>query len=452
MKKYLKTICFIFIIFTLSINLLGCNYSSLDSTSILRPPYATGEKGEIEKVIKNSVGIDYTLKYPQSGEYRSAIIMKDLDGDQEEEAIALYKPSAELSITHVMFIKQIDGVWTKIGDYEGSSIDISKIDFADIDGDNTKEVLIAWKSPIENTNNLSVYRLTNDNVLSYNVSDLFSDFQTIKVDGESKDSILLVSIKTSQTQAQATLLQYNFEIDSIFIRSSVALDESLTQLTLVQKGLIRSSKYGIFIDGTDQSNTMLTQVVFWDKNISSLVNPLNSVDGNVTLRKNAVVCRDINNDSLIDIPTATLMQPISSVIDGTTSTLTTWSNLDIMTFELESFQQTVMNMLDSYYFIIPELWQGRITVTQNTDLRSMEFYDLSQITSVEEVMPMNVADEILTIQVFTKKDWENRVGTQDFIEMDSSQSFIYAVKLPVESSSDIVLTLEEIKKLLVIID
>ena len=31
------------------------------------------------------------LKYPKTGEYRSAIILKDLNGDGEEEALAFYR-------------------------------------------------------------------------------------------------------------------------------------------------------------------------------------------------------------------------------------------------------------------------------------------------------------------------------------------------------------------------
>ena len=40
-----------------------------------------GDEAEIEKLISKTAGSNYTLKYPKSGSYRSAISMNDLNGN-----------------------------------------------------------------------------------------------------------------------------------------------------------------------------------------------------------------------------------------------------------------------------------------------------------------------------------------------------------------------------------
>ena len=65
----------------------GCNVTDLGSDSLLRPPKTMGDEAEIEQLIADTAKHGYTLKYPKSGSYRSAIIMSDLDGDGVDEAV-----------------------------------------------------------------------------------------------------------------------------------------------------------------------------------------------------------------------------------------------------------------------------------------------------------------------------------------------------------------------------
>ena len=61
--------------------LSGCTVSTFQIQNLMRPPKSTGYKAEIQKVIEEVTGSSIILKYPQRGEYRSAVIMKDVSGD-----------------------------------------------------------------------------------------------------------------------------------------------------------------------------------------------------------------------------------------------------------------------------------------------------------------------------------------------------------------------------------
>ena len=71
----------LFVLIFLCTTLAGCTSAGFDNTDLLRPPRATGDKAQIQEVIESKAGGDYTLKYPQNGEHRSAIITQDLDKD-----------------------------------------------------------------------------------------------------------------------------------------------------------------------------------------------------------------------------------------------------------------------------------------------------------------------------------------------------------------------------------
>ncbi len=91
--------------------LCGCNIADLSFEESLRPPRTMGDEAEIEKLISKTAGSNYTLKYPKSGSYRSAIIMNDLNGDGVDEAIAFFKGKDETAGVHMLLMYDQDGEW-----------------------------------------------------------------------------------------------------------------------------------------------------------------------------------------------------------------------------------------------------------------------------------------------------------------------------------------------------
>ena len=67
----------------------GCSDAAMNGGSLLRPPRATGDKAAIQDIIAAEAGGSYSLKYPQKGENRSAIILRNENTDHEY-ALALY--------------------------------------------------------------------------------------------------------------------------------------------------------------------------------------------------------------------------------------------------------------------------------------------------------------------------------------------------------------------------
>lgn len=101
----------------LSLSLLtaaGCSDAALGNDSLLRPPRPTGDKAAIQDIIASEAGGSYTLKYPQKGEYRSAITLRNEDTDKEY-AIALYATEGDtkLNVSIISFDKKKE--WKCLG-------------------------------------------------------------------------------------------------------------------------------------------------------------------------------------------------------------------------------------------------------------------------------------------------------------------------------------------------
>ena len=143
MNKKIKAIAITALILTSSL-LAGCASSGFDNSNLLRPPRTTGDKAKIQEIIEERAGGDYTLKYPNDGSYRSAIINKDLDGDETNEAIVFYKPSASDESTRILIIKNFDGTWKDIGDYAGGNTDVDKVEIGDVTGNGTLDIIVGW--------------------------------------------------------------------------------------------------------------------------------------------------------------------------------------------------------------------------------------------------------------------------------------------------------------------
>ena len=132
---------FTFVLAAVMLALSGCNVLGPDVETQLQPPRAAGEQKEIQNALDAYIGRSdktakrYVLKYPKSGDYRSAFILRDFDGDGVEEAVAFYRKKDDASKTHVNLLRKKNGAWSSVRDTEGYGNDIDRVVFGDIAGE-----------------------------------------------------------------------------------------------------------------------------------------------------------------------------------------------------------------------------------------------------------------------------------------------------------------------------
>ncbi len=400
----------------LTLLLSGCSVFSFEGTDIMCPPKATGNKAQIQKLIDKQTTGSYTLKYPKNGANRSSIIMQDIDFDEVQEAIAFYSSKDSENI-HALFVECENDDYVVLDDIELESNNIDRVDFADLNGDKKKEILIGLSSTTSSQSALSIFSY-DDKISSFSTSFTYSSLVTGDFTYDKSDDILLISLYSGDISAKANLLTYNN--GSMVEIGSTELDSDITTLANVQYGQISYGTYGAIIDGVSQTGDYTTQLVLFDSSSPALINPLFTYQGYSLTRRSTQICSlDFNKDELVDIPICSLMSHLEDEDINTVSRKVDWSNFNVSTYALSSSESAILCPKDGYLMKIPEKWKGAVTARYDEKLRETTVY---QITYTGNTFKFK--EKIVTIKAYFDEDFNK--DNSGFTEFLRAGSTVYA--------------------------
>ena len=426
----------------MTVLLTGCNITGVDPQNLVRPPLPTGEREKIHQVLEAETGRDYKLKYPQRGEYRSAIIMHDMDGDGSSEAIALYQPSDGDGVT-VMFIGETGDTWKKIGSVTKTDVQIDQICFGDVNSDGTDEAIVGWGNALNNTNEITVYSCSGGELLEIATEQAYTEMVVMDFDGDGFEEIFTASLTNPNQQATARL--FRISKNAVETMGTADMDATVTRYISVTAGLTNEDQYGVVLDGAKTSGsaaTYVTELIYWDEENNRLQNPFydpNSFSANYMMRYTSVVSTDINDDGVIEIPIVNTLPGYTVPAPDETCYVTNWHRYDSDENILERKMSMVINSREGYWFLMPETWRDKVTVRSDFDARTMTFYEW--IPASEESQSGALGSALLKIQVFTNAEWAS--AGESFEKLAEKDNLVYAVSIP-QPENDLSLRLKDI--------
>lgn len=409
--------------------LSGCSSVVLDAQTLMRPPRAAGEKESIHALLNKKAGDNLTLKYPHSGDYRSAIIMHDLSGDQQDEAIAFYQTGDEGSGINIIFMDLSNGQCNEIRQFHSSASQVNKVCFGDVNADGKDEAIVSWGSSINNTSDICIYSYSNHTISEpMLIKQACNEMAVMDFDGDGHQEIFTASVNTPEQPAIAKLLRVkNGKLD---IMGTAHLDAGVTKYTAIHAGLLNENQYGVVLDGMKAPSSMVTEILYWDKSTKTLFSPFfnkNTLSTNLTFRNTSTVSQDINNDKIIEFPIVTVMPGYLPDEGNETHCITNWKRLDTANDKLINVMSTAINSADGYWLMIPDMWLGRISTKIDTASHSMTFFEW-------KTSPKNkkgsFGQALLKIQVFTEKEWSNPQKNKGYTKILEQNNIIYAAACP----------------------
>lgn len=398
--------------------LAGCSDISFGEQTLLRPPRATGDKAEIQTVIKEQAGSDYMLKYPQTGDFRSAVTLFETGQQNSEYAVAFYSTENNTKL-NISIISHEDEKWKCLGSYNNSGTGVDRIIFEDLNNDGSDEILVGWSTYNTGQNTLSAYSIENGTVREMAIDEIYTEILIFDITQDKSDDLVLLSLRNDQTPSSARVLQYSEQEKRPIVKFSVELDSDVVAFADVQCGKVNDKTQGIVIDGSKNNGQLTTQVLYFDSQKQLLLNPLvlqneNHTTTNSTTRKNATASRDINYDGIIEVPVVAQMSAPSDTDAGSICSITSWKQLNTDDGSLKTELNTVMNYTDGYYMIMPEDWGSEVTCISDAENREMNFY-------IWDSQNSSLSDKVLTIFRFTRSDWDN-ADKDKYIMVDSVKS------------------------------
>ncbi|MEG0664240.1 MAG: hypothetical protein RR483_03990 [Clostridia bacterium] len=126
-KHLPKTVMVFIISIIIMTSFSSCSQEMFNLDELMHPPKMGEEQAQIYEALTAVVGTNITLRYPKSGENRSAFTMEDLDGDFQSEGIVLYEDSSRSNVIRINILKKTNNKWISVYDAAGLSTDIEKI-------------------------------------------------------------------------------------------------------------------------------------------------------------------------------------------------------------------------------------------------------------------------------------------------------------------------------------
>ncbi|MBO5797649.1 MAG: VCBS repeat-containing protein, partial [Clostridia bacterium] len=338
--------------------LTGCAAFGGDVETQLRPPKAVGEQGRIEEALRDYIASTLTqencvMKYPESGDYRSAFVVQDLDSDGSDEALAFYRLGAENSTTHINLLRKEGNKWHSVYDYESTASDIESVCFGDMDGDGMQELFVCWDMYSSRTYQLSLYMLGGGRVTE-RFTGTCAQVTVGDLTGDGRDDCL--SFNMDADGLSATLWEMR---DGVMEqRGHTVVDAVVQKLENVTVRPLSETENGVFLDYAKSVELMQTALIRWDG--TRLLTPLypNETDkGTQTLRPATVPSGDVDGDGVWEWPTCERLvgyeNEEGNVLDSTQYKTTFWSWDATLGRPVEKLS-CIYNEQDRYYLMMDE--------------------------------------------------------------------------------------------------
>lgn len=313
----------------------GCMFDFSSAESLIRAPKLTGEFAEVERVFEDAVGTDIRLLNPRYGEYRTAYVFNDYDGDGTDEAIVFYLSGQDELTARIHFLDCIDGNWISAADEQGKESEVSDVVFEDLNNDGVREIIVAYNSKRSNKT-MSVYRIeAADEKNTFLVQSLstvqFLQYSCVDMDQDSEKEIVYTVLETNPENGlnipYVRVLKFVNDMNGprIDMVASLPLDSGVTAFSSFAFDRVLDVTR-LYIDCFySDAATGITEILTWEaQNGYYLL--LHKQDPAVlakTARTTALLTEDIDSDAVMDIPSESEL-PGSAVVnneDGTDAPL-----------------------------------------------------------------------------------------------------------------------------------
>lgn len=436
--KKLALCCTLCLLCTL---LSGCSLAGLDAQGLISPPKANADQQEIHSLLKSEDG-QLSFAYPKSGDYRSAVIMRDYTGDDIEDAIGFcVDPESGISLR---FMAKEEGKWKTIASIKNSATQVDRVLFGDLNGDGQEEVIVGWGAPQSMTAVMCIYMYDRGKIKEYQLDGTYNEAIITDFDGDEIQELFTATVftKTEEEEGKnknALARVYGFE-DKPKLLASTPLSDTVVRYSGISFVRLDKQRLGVVLEGVLAEGSTVTQLLYEDEGmlLAPLSGKIMQKRYNLFLRPAflTVSSKDVNSDGLVELPLLRL-QPEYTVetAEKSTNYYVDWVNINTDTLETVTVEHTVVNIEDNYAITLPQDKAIACSETEDGELIFEEYiYGMSGNLLYRR--------RLFTIKRFTTEQWQTASQKEGFgLLLSTGGNTVYGVKSHSEGQEDVYKTI-----------
>ncbi len=417
MKKLLLCALAVVCLFTMC----SCKGLGGSISESLSPPKPSGELYEIQQALETYVGAQIKLVYPSAGQYRSAIITRDIDGDEKYEVFSFYSTETDdkTTVMHINYIRWTESGWKSVSDIEVNGSGVESLEFATMDYSGVPKIIVNWTRFSATNKLVSVYDINTGELREVTSAD-YSVCAVTDFNSDGINEVAAIYLDSESKVSTAKLLSLTDE--GFQQKGTCYLDGDATSYYEPRFSKFADGTPALFIDAVKPTG-MITEILCLRNGV--FANAFSSgeqidFENTKTHRASSVRSDDYDGDGSVDIPLAEKLPSEEGTLESDTVYMTAWSSFDGHVFN--TIAHTVINFTDGYYIEVPDKWLGVFTVIRKLDTRQRLIVRWNSDTAT-------VGEEVLRIQAVNLKNWnESPENYEGYVELGRSLQYAYIVK------------------------
>jgi len=360
-------------VLTVILLLTGCAFGAIED--MLSPPRLTDEQQAIYTALVDSKGSGFKLKYPRTGEYRSAFVVY---GENDSAALVFYEISG-INIERTLLVnflyKDADGKWESLYEIPIRGTDIESVGFASFGEDEEENILLSYAVGQNEKRCMIISGIGSKPELRFD--DGYSFMAVDSFFGREYKELLLIKIERSVQTATATF--YTYKEGELFRSAQSELDPGAGEYTEIMQGYIAQGVPALFINHRKHDSADFGTDVLFHRG-DRLVNPIVANSDNIerTTRRTGLITElanplDIDGDGVALLPSSTGEFPGYEHLSAQEKLRpVVWRTLSGNALVEKYFSYFSERL--GFVFLFPERWVGAVTVAVNIDENTVSFY------------------------------------------------------------------------------
>ncbi len=386
----------------------GCSFFS-SAESLFTLPQLPIEYTDLSNQIRALIAEGYEYASPTGGRNIQSVQMVDLDGDGDEEAVAFFRRSSDEKPLKIFIFRANEDSYEQLCTVESGGTAIDSVYYQDLTGDGSQELVVGWRISSD-VQTVAAYDIDTQPTLLMQSS--YIRYSIEEMDGDGVPSLLVLR---PDEEGNSMAEFYSWQEDKMAVSYTGRLSGTMAELARgsVVSGQLTKDARAVYITGISDESVATTDILTY-RDGTGLVNvALDQRTGSSGLVYPYMQLKpqDIDGDGIIELPDPRTDR------EGQATGLVEWLRFDKDGWP-ERAMTTYHHLSGGWYFVLPDVWSGRVTVA-NTERST---YEIQTTLLVGDT-------EVANIYTLTGENRENRALRGNRVVLKRQTGTIYAAEL-----------------------